>query len=124
MLLDKGVVDRLAPYSVKPPAKNRLYLVADPYLRFWLRFIGGAIDTIDRGRGELVAADVQRNWPTFRGRAVEPIVREGIERLLPDERFGAVRHVGAYWTRNNSIEVDLVGGDTLPPQRTSAASDR
>jgi uncharacterized protein len=114
VLLDKGVVDRLAPYSVKPPAKNRLYLVADPYLRFWLRFIGGAIDTIDRGRGELVAADIQQNWPTFRGRAVEPIVREGIERLLPDERFGAVRHVGAYWTRNNSIEVDLVGGDTLP----------
>jgi hypothetical protein len=41
-------------------------------------------------------------------------VREGIERLLPDERFGASRHVGAFWTRTNSIEVDLVGGDTLP----------
>ncbi len=114
VLLRKGVVDRLTPYSAKPPAKNRLYLVADPYLRFWLRFIGGALDTIDRGRGELVAADVQQGWPTFRGRAIEPIVRNGIERLLPDERLGTARHVGAFWTRNNSTEVDLVGGDTLP----------
>jgi uncharacterized protein len=114
VLLHKGVVDRLTPYSAKPPAKNRLYLVSDPYLRFWLRFIGGAIDTIDRGRGDLVAADVRQNWSTFRGRAIEPIVRNGIERILPDERFGAARHVGAFWTRNNSIEVDLVGGDTLP----------
>jgi hypothetical protein len=37
-----------------------------------------------------------------------------IERLLPDERFGTARYVGAYWKRNNSIEVDLIGGDKHP----------
>ncbi len=114
VLLGKGVIDRLTPYSAKPSPKNRQYVVADPYLRFWLRFIAGGIDTIDRGRGELIIANVQQNWSSFRGRAIEPIVRDAIERLLPDERFGAARYVGGYWNRNNSIEVDLVGGDKYP----------
>ena len=95
-------------------AKNRRYVVADPYLRFWLRFVAGAIDTIDRGRGELILADVRRDWSTFRGRAIEPIVRDGLEQLLPDERFGAARYVGGWWNRNNSIEVDLVGAERRP----------
>ena len=114
VLLGKGVIDRLTPYSAKPSPKNRQYVVSDPYLRFWLRFVASGIDTIDRGRGELILANVQQNWFAFRGRAIEPIVRDGIERLLPDERFGAARYVGGYWNRNNSIEVDLVGGDKHP----------
>jgi uncharacterized protein len=114
VLLRKGIVDRLTPYSAKPSPKNRQYAVADAYLRFWLRFLAGEIDTIDRGRGELILADVQRNWSSFRGRAIEPIVRDAIERLLPDERFGAARYVGGYWNRSNSIEVDLVGADKHP----------
>jgi hypothetical protein len=114
VLLGKGVIERLEPYSAKPSPKNRQYVVSDPYLRFWLRFVAGEIDTIDRGRGELLLTNVQQSWSAFRGRAIEPIVRDGIERLLPDERFGAARHVGGYWNRNNSIEVDLVGGDKHP----------
>jgi AAA+ ATPase superfamily predicted ATPase len=114
VLLGKGVVERLTPYAAKPSPKNRQYVVSDPYLRFWLRFVAGEIDTIDRGRGELLLADVEQNWSTFRGRAIEPIVREAIERLPPDERFGGARHVGGYWNRNNSIEVDLVGAEKHP----------
>lgn len=114
VLLAKGIVERSAPYSSKASPKNRQYVVADPYLRFWLRFVAGETDTIDRGRGELLVADVQQNWSAFRGRAIEPIVREAIERLLPDERLGGARYVGSYWNRNNSIEVDLVGADKQP----------
>lgn len=117
-LLDKGVVDRLTPYSTKPSPKNRHYVVADPYLRFWLRFVGPATDTIERGRGELAVADVKRDWSTFRGRAIEPIVRDAIEQALPDRRLGAARHVGGFWNRTSTIEVDLVGGDALPQART------
>jgi len=119
-LLDKGVVDRLNPYSVKPSPKNRQYVVADPYLRFWLRFVGPATDVIERGRGELAIADVQRDWSSFRGRAIEPLVRQAIEQTLPDRRFGTARHVGAFWNRTSTVEVDLVGGDTLPQARTIA----
>lgn len=40
---------------------------------------------------------------------MEPLVRGGVDRLLPDERLGDTRHVGAYWTRTNDVEVDLIG---------------
>lgn len=113
-LVDKGVVDRLTPYSARPSPKNRQYVVADPYLRFWLRFVGPMTDVIERGRGELAVADVMRDWSTFRGRAIEPIVRQAIEQALPGRRLGRTRHVGAFWNRTSTVEVDLVGGDARP----------
>ncbi|HEY4278588.1 MAG TPA: ATP-binding protein [Conexibacter sp.] len=114
VLSSKGIVDRLTPYSARLSPKNRQYVVADPYLRFWLRFIGPSIDLIDRGRGNVVVDTVTRDWPTFRGRAVEPTIREAIEHALPDRRFGSARHVGAFWNRTSTVEVDLVGGDATP----------
>lgn len=36
-------------------------------------------------------------------------MREGIERLLPDPRFGSAVAIGAWWDRHH--EVDLIGGD-------------
>lgn len=117
-LLDKGLVDRVTPYSAAASPRNRQYLVADPYLRFWLRFVGPATETIDRGRGELVVAKVSDNYPTYRGRAIEPTIREALELSLPDARFGVARYVGSYWNRTSTIEVDLVAGDTRPRAST------
>lgn len=114
ILVDKGVVDRLTPYSAEAAGRNRLYVVSDPYLRFWLRFVGDGLDTIERGRGALVVDNALAGWPAFRGRAIEPIIRAAIEQLLPDSRFGGARHVGGYWNRTATVEVDLVGGDRQP----------
>ncbi|MGH8905221.1 MAG: ATP-binding protein [Egibacteraceae bacterium] len=86
------------------------YRIADPYLRFWLRFVGPNIELLLRGRGADVADRVRKAWPAYRGKAVEPVVRASLERLLPDERFGAAQYVGSYWSRTADTEVDLVGG--------------
>jgi AAA+ ATPase superfamily predicted ATPase len=109
VLVSKGLVDSRLPYAAPPGRKDRRYVVADPYLRFWLRFIATNIDEIDRGRGDLVVARIERDWSTFRGRAIEPVIQRSVERLLPDPRFGEARFVGSYWTRTNDPEVDLVG---------------
>ena len=113
-LVEKRMVERLIPYSAKSSPKTRMYVVADPYMRFWLGFIGPNMDLIERGRGRLLAERIRDAFPTYRGRAVEPIVRDAIERLLPDPRYGSARHVGSYWTRNHAVEVDLIGGDKFP----------
>jgi uncharacterized protein len=42
--------------------------VADPYLRFWLRFVEPAISDIQRGRPDLAVVRVRREWPDYRGR--------------------------------------------------------
>lgn len=112
----KRVVSADRPLSAKP-SKDTRYVVADPYLRFWLRFIGPNMEQIERGRGELIVEEIRRSWTDYRGKAIEPLIREAIERLLPDERFGGARYVGGYWTRTNDVEVDLIGADRERPKR-------
>lgn len=57
-----------------------------------------------------MAERVLADLATYRGRAIEPVVREALTRMLTDARFGSARHVGAYWTRDGRVEVDLLGG--------------
>ena len=48
-------------------------------------------------------------WSSYRGRAVEPLVRQSLERLAPVPGLGRARDFGGYWTRANDVGVDLVG---------------
>ncbi len=109
-LIDKRVVDRTLPYSAQPRPRLTRYYVADPYLRFWLRFIRASIPAIERGRGDIVYRQIRESFPSFAGRAIEPLVRDAIQTMLPDERFAGGEFVGSFWNRDNSVEVDLVGG--------------
>jgi AAA+ ATPase superfamily predicted ATPase len=110
-LAQKRIVSRQTPFAHRNEAKLSRYVVADPYLRFWLRFVGPNLPLIERRRGDLAVQRVMDDWSTFRGRAIEPIVRASIERMLPDERFAGANFLSAYWTRTNDPEVDLVGHD-------------
>lgn len=114
----KRIAAVLQPYSARPAAEPR-YVVADPYLRFWLRFIREAVDEISRGQGDLVRARIEQEWSSYCGKAVEPLIREAVMRLaLRDpRRFWGAKYVGGWWNRTNSIEVDLVGGTTKSTAR-------
>lgn len=109
-LQEKRMVLKLTPYSSRPRARPPRYVVADPYLRFWLRFIGPNLELIERGRGDVVGERIRASWDSYRGHAIEPLARAAIERRLPDPRLGDALFVGSYWTRDGRIEVDLVGG--------------
>ncbi|GAB2896570.1 ATP-binding protein [Streptomyces mayteni] len=102
------------PLSAKPDTKNKRYRVADPYLRFWLAFLRRGIPLIERGRGDLALERIERSWTTWRGRAVEPLVRDSLLRLLPDERWPLTEAIGGWWNRQNNPEIDLIGADREP----------
>lgn len=110
-LAEKQIVSRETPIAAQRLGKLTRYTVADPYLRFWLRFIAPNLPLLERRRGDLVLQRILEGWSAFRGRAIEQVVRACIESALPDERFGQARFVSGYWTRGNDIEVDLVGVD-------------
>jgi len=116
LVAEKRIVAEASPCAVPAPKKSKRYSIADPHLRFWLRFVGPGIDEIDRGRGDLVIDRIEQAWGAYRGKAIEDLVRRSVERLLPDSRFGAARHVGGYWTRSNDVEVDLIGADSAEPR--------
>jgi AAA+ ATPase superfamily predicted ATPase len=113
LLIDKRVVAAELPISLHP-SKERRYRVADPYLRFWLAFLDPHMAEIERMRGDLTLARVRDQWTSWRGRAVEPLIRESLARILPDGQLPAVPVVGGYWTRSNDVEIDLVGADRQP----------
>jgi uncharacterized protein len=107
-LTQKRIVDRQTPFAGRREAKLSRYTISDPYLRF----IAPNLPLIERRRGDLVSARVSDDWNTFRGHAIEPIVRASIEQMLPNTpRFGHANFLSAYWTRTNNPEVDLVGHD-------------
>ncbi|MFE3452311.1 ATP-binding protein [Nonomuraea sp. NPDC059194] len=108
LLIAKGVVTSELPLSTRP-SKERRYRISDPYLRFWLRFLRPHMPEIERRRGDLTLRRIASQWSSWRGRAVEPLVRESLARLVPGSAA-----VGAYWTRGNDVEIDLVGADRAP----------
>jgi uncharacterized protein len=110
----KRVIRRAVPYSTRLSPKLARYTIADPYLRFWLFFLDEQITTLQRGRGDVVLERIETAWTTYRGKAIEPVIRTAIERMLPDARFRETRFVGGFWNRDNSVEVDLVGGSDEP----------
>jgi len=116
-LVDKRVLAVDTPLSAKPDTKNKRYRIADPYLRFWLAFLDRGIPLVERGRGERVLAAIERSWTSWRGRAVEPVVREALSRLLPDDRWPETEAIGGWWNRQNNPEIDLVGADREPVAR-------
>jgi DNA-binding transcriptional ArsR family regulator len=113
VLTEKRVVAAELPLSLRP-SKERRYRVADPYLRFWLAFLDPHMAEIERMRGDLTLSRIKERWTSWRGRAIEPLVRESLARLLPDGLLPAAPAIGGYWTRSNDVEIDLVGADREP----------
>ncbi len=113
VLVRKRMVAAELPISTRP-SRERRYRVSDPYLRFWLTFVGPHLAEIERLRGDITLDRVRAGWATWRGRTVEPLLRESLARLLPDGVLPSAPVVGSYWTRSNSIEIDVVGADREP----------
>ena len=113
ILTSKRLVEAHLPLSTQPSKETRYY-VADPHLRFWLSFIGPGMPAIERGRGDQVLSAIKIKWNSWRGRAVEPVVRQSLLRLPPGILPDDTEAVGGYWTRTNDPEIDLVGADRAP----------
>jgi uncharacterized protein len=113
-LAAKGVVAVDLPLSLKADTKNKRYRIGDTYLRCWLALLEDAIPLIERGRPDIALARIERALPSWRGRAVEPLIRESLLRLLPEAGWPQTGAVGGWWNRRNNPELDLVGTDRGP----------
>ncbi len=113
LLTAKRLVDATVPLATRVSRETR-YVVADPYLRFWLTFLGPYLAEIERGRGDLVLTRIQASWTSWRGRAIEPVIRESLRRLPAGILPEGTTVIGGYWTRTNDPEIDIVGADREP----------
>ena len=120
LIHEKRVIEARRPISTAASRDTR-YEISDPFLRFYMRFIDRHRGEIERGRGRVIAPLILRDWSTYRGKAIEPVIRRALESLIPDARLGEAAVVGAYWTDDHRVEVDLVGADRRDPPATSLA---
>ena len=113
LLIGKRMIDIASPLSTKPSRETR-YSITDPHLRFWLSFLGPYLPEIERGRGDQTLQRMRASWTAWRGRAVEPVVREALRRLPQGSLPADTAAIGGYWTRTNRPEIDIVGADREP----------
>ncbi len=116
---EKRVLASDTPLSTSP-GKPALYRVADSNLRLYLAALRSAQELSRRGRPEAAYRLVQRRWAAWRGRAVEPLIREALELTATSEDFPWPDStvVGGWWNRKFSPEIDLVGADRAPVAST------
>nr|WP_229808715.1 DUF234 domain-containing protein [Actinomadura livida] len=108
---EKNVLAVDEPLSTRP-GKPALYRVADSNLRLYLTALRAAHEQARRGRPEAGFRLVRRRWTSWRGRAVEPLIRQALE--LADLPWPDVETVGGWWNRQFNPEIDLIGADRAP----------
>jgi uncharacterized protein len=110
---DKRVVSIDTPAGRDASARLRRYRIADPYLRFWFRFVEPQLANVARGRSDLALDVTNVGWSTWRGMAIEPIVREAVVRLAPSiEPLADIATTEAWWDRSNVHQIDVVGSSS------------
>ncbi|MEU9132993.1 DUF234 domain-containing protein [Kitasatospora sp. NPDC048540] len=97
------------PVGAGDNSRLRRYRIEDPYLRFWFRFVEQQVPQISRGRSDIAVDAFRRDWTTWRGKAIEPLVHEAVRRLAPGlPVLEGADDIGSWWTRDNAHEYDLV----------------
>jgi len=110
---DKHVLAIDEPLSIKP-GRPALYRVADSNLRFYLAIGRSAHELTRRGRTASAATLIRRRWASWRGRAVEPVIRAALSLAAEDLPWPDATVVGGWWNRAFDPEIDLIGADRMP----------
>jgi hypothetical protein len=113
LVAEKHVLAADEPLSLRA-GKPMLYRVADSNLRFYLAIGRAAQEWSRRGRPASGMTLLRRRWASWRGRAVEPVIREALSLSANDLPWPAAIAVGAWWNRAFQPEIDLVGADRAP----------
>jgi len=116
LVAEKHVLAAEEPLSVRA-GKPMLYRVADSNLRFYLAIGRAAQEWSRRGRAAPAKALLSRRWASWRGRAVEPVIREALALSASDLPWPEAIAVGGWWNRAFNPEIDLVGADRAPVAR-------
>jgi hypothetical protein len=109
---EKRVVAIDEPLSVQS-GRPALYRIVDSNLRLYLAAGRAALEQIRRGRNDAAFGIMHRRWSSWRGLAVEPLVRESLELACAAGAtpWPEVEAVGGWWNRRLDPEVDLIGAD-------------
>lgn len=109
-LIELGLVRREVPFGVSPrTAKRTRYQIADPFLRFWFRFVEPNRSQLEAGRLNAVATRIGREIAHHVGGLWEDLVRESVPRLeIFGREFGTASRWWGAGLDKTPMEIDLV----------------
>jgi AAA+ ATPase superfamily predicted ATPase len=118
-LVNLGFVRREVPFDTPArDAKRSLYRIADPFLRFWFRFVEPNRSRLEALQFGPVEQTMARELPHHLGSVWEDLVRRRISRgTLAGTRWGAAER---WWGRDRGgaqLEIDVVARASEDPER-------
>ncbi len=98
-----GIVRKEWPVTEKPRTRNTAYRIADPYYRFWFRFVFPNRSFLELGQLEPALRQIQEGLGSHIGIAFEEAVRDHLARrpeLLPFQP----KRIGRWWHADQEID--------------------
>jgi len=109
VLRELGYVERIVPATVRHPdrSKQGRYVLSDPYLRFYFRFLKPHLGEIEYGRVNGVVDFLETHLIDFIGtHTFEELCREWINIKVDLDEFPFLpEQVGSYWSRRAQVDV-------------------
>ena len=112
-LSNLGYLGRRYPLTGKRPVKRHVrYVLEDPLLRFWFRFVYPNLSYLQhRGPSKTFADRIRRDLPAYFGTCFERLCRAALPDLYAKEGVEAGFEVGEYWDRRVQIDLVSLRGD-------------
>ena len=104
-----GYVARVYPLSgVAAPARHVRFVLDDPLLRFWFRFVFPHQSLIQQvGPTKALREHLRPLLPAYFGECFERLCRESLGGLYRQEGISATFRAGEYWDKH--VQIDVVG---------------
>jgi len=97
-----GIINRRRAIFSKENTTDFRFYIADPFFRFWFRFIFKYQEMVEANNLRALRELVDRDFQTFAGLSLESFLREQLR------ESGAYTRVGNYWEKGNQNEIDIV----------------
>lgn len=107
-LEELGYVERRRAIEAGPGRPRTTYRIADPFFRFWFRYVFPNRSRLERGRVDEVLREITDDLDNFMGLAFEDCCREWVGRYAPAD-FPDPEALGSWWSRDGQVEIDVVG---------------
>jgi uncharacterized protein len=116
LLVDLGLIKRELPFGEHPRRSKRArYRIADPFVRYWYRFVDPYRSLLQAGQFDRALAASE--WPAHLAEVWEEIVRDSIPQIdIDGTKWGPAQ---AWWGRTTAgdAELDVVAADPDNPRR-------
>jgi uncharacterized protein len=113
ILRETGFVERTTPLTDKNPDHSRKgrYVITDPYLRFYYRYLSTSQSKVAMGRIDEVVATIESDLPDFIRKTWIDLCQRWVGLATPNGEIPvAVDEIGSEWRRGNDY-IDIFGMD-------------